>query len=344
MTKMLVNFAAKKIDNNLIAKCDIVEIYYSNSQFNLANQHAVTQALSCPAMLSLNVDELNKIYLLQATKRQELLKFYDFIKLEIPLSLYNESLSNIKKLAQKKPLIVHISHYNKISDVLSLFGLFAASGIYGVMLAPNESQEKLTKIFSIASIGNFIEQAHKHGLAACLTGDIEAPDIARLLPFSPDIFGFDESQFGINGVYDEQQSDLIRSLIPSETDVVDYDSNINLGTDRILINNFILPIAIGAYNHERNRLQKVRFSVAVDVLRLSLNPEDMRHIFSYDLIIDGIKRLALLEHVDLVETLAERIAAFILAYPRVQKVMVRVEKLELEPEAVGIEIERVKST
>ena len=40
------------------------------------------------------------------------------------------------------------------------------------------------------------------------------------------------------------------------------------------------------------------------------------------------------------EDLAERIAAFVLAYPQVTDVTIRIEKLEIGPGSVGIEIIR----
>jgi dihydroneopterin aldolase len=46
--------------------------------------------------------------------------------------------------------------------------------------------------------------------------------------------------------------------------------------------------------------------------------------------------------VPLVETLAERIAAMLLAYPRVVKVRVQVEKLDVGPHLVGVSIERTR--
>ncbi len=39
------------------------------------------------------------------------------------------------------------------------------------------------------------------------------------------------------------------------------------------------------------------------------------------------------EHIALVETLAERVAALVLEHPRVARVTVRVEKLDISPEA-----------
>ncbi|UXN05324.1 dihydroneopterin aldolase [Bartonella sp. HY761] len=346
MTKMLVNFDSDCNSNVIDLACDIASFSYNmHKQSQIAHWASVwtSHGQTSPAfLLSMTMDEFINDFIKDTSAQEKVLNTYDFIKLEISFFSLDETFDHIEKLARKKQLIIQIDDFDRLPDLLALLPRLASCGVYGVMLAPSHHQNKLSGQFSIVDMGIFIEQAHKNGLKGCLTGGIEAPDIPRLLPFVPDILCFDEAQFKTNTGFDKQQSDLIRSLIPREKeDVVCSDA---LGTDRILVNNLVLPMAIGAYNHERNRLQKVRFSVKADVLRLSVNPEDMRHIFSYDLIIDGIKRLVLLGHVDLVETLAERIAAFILSYPRVQRVIVRVEKLELEPESVGIEIERVKKS
>jgi dihydroneopterin aldolase len=79
------------------------------------------------------------------------------------------------------------------------------------------------------------------------------------------------------------------------------------------------------------------------VLRTGRSVEDMRDVFSYDLITDGIRMLTGSGHIGLVETLAERIAAMVLAHPRVARVMVRVQKLNTGSGTVGVEIERTRS-
>jgi dihydroneopterin aldolase len=66
----------------------------------------------------------------------------------------------------------------------------------------------------------------------------------------------------------------------------------------------------------------------------------MNDVFSYDLITDAIRVIVAQEHIALVETLAERIAASVLTHPRVASVTVRIEKLEIGPGSVGVEIVR----
>jgi dihydroneopterin aldolase len=69
----------------------------------------------------------------------------------------------------------------------------------------------------------------------------------------------------------------------------------------------------------------------------------MRHVFSYDIIMDGIRTIVARGHVQLSEALAEQVAAHVLENPRVVRVTVRVEKLELGPGGVGVEIERKRA-
>jgi dihydroneopterin aldolase len=117
-----------------------------------------------------------------------------------------------------------------------------------------------------------------------------------------------------------------------------------LGTDKIFVRDFVLPVQIGAYSFEHGHAQKVRFDVSADVLQVTDHPEDMRHVFSYDIIMDGIRTIVARGHVQLSEALAEQVATYILENPRVVRVTVRVEKLELGPGGVGVEIERKRQS
>jgi dihydroneopterin aldolase len=110
--------------------------------------------------------------------------------------------------------------------------------------------------------------------------------------------------------------------------------------DRVYVRDFVLQISIGAYRHERDRPQRVRFDVVVEVPRSSSAGDDIGKVFSYDVILDTIRALVENRHVNLVETLAEEIAAHLLQQRRVAAVTVRVEKLDIAPAVVGVEIVR----
>ncbi len=68
----------------------------------------------------------------------------------------------------------------------------------------------------------------------------------------------------------------------------------------------------------------------------------LANVVNYETIVGRIRGVAASGHMNLVETLAERIAALCLDDSRVRSARVRVEKLDVFPDAasVGIEIER----
>jgi dihydroneopterin aldolase len=113
--------------------------------------------------------------------------------------------------------------------------------------------------------------------------------------------------------------------------------------DRVFVHDLVLDVEIGVYRHEKGVTQRVRFSVDVDVLPPSVAVDDkIERVFDYDMIIDAIKSIVARGHIHLVETLAEEAAQQCLALPRAARVKVKIEKLNKEPGAVGVEIERVR--
>lgn len=284
--------------------------------------------------------ELSAKQLAGAAER-ELFKKADGLCVLLSFEHIIEDLQLIQNYAQRDKLIACLD-FHQAAD-LSLIPHIKTFGFKGVWLKPKAVHTHFLKEVDIATIGRLIAVMHQHHLAVGLSGGLEAPDIPRLLPFAPNWLGFSVKTFRkASTALDHEKINLIRALIPHEDKQDKTQETYELGTDRLLVRDFILPMEIGAYSHEVGRKQRVCFNITADIARLSVNPEDMSHIFSYDLIIDGIRRLVGLGHVELVETLAERVAAFILSYPRVQRVIVRVEKLDLGPGAVGIEIEREK--
>ena len=111
-------------------------------------------------------------------------------------------------------------------------------------------------------------------------------------------------------------------------------------TFRVRVRDFDLPVSIGAYLHEHTKPQRVRFNVEARIYRSDRVAENMNDVFSYDLVTDAIRMLVAREHIALIETLAERIAASVLTHPRVASVTVRIEKLDIGPGTVGVEIVR----
>jgi dihydroneopterin aldolase len=245
-----------------------------------------------------------------------------------------------------------------------LLDVFAKHGFHGVMVdTADKTRGRLLDHLPPEHIPVFVDRARSLGLKVGLSGSLETPDIPRLLPFAPDFLGFrgalcDRSERTASISMEAVKH--IRSLIPEERQAdqsasVDYrllaargyapgQGDPTLGTDKIFVRDFVLPVQIGAYSFEHGHTQKVRFDVTADVLRVTKNPEDMRHVFSYDIIMDGIRAIIARGHVELSETLAEQVAAHVLEDPRVVRVTVKVEKLELGAGGVGVEIERRRAS
>lgn len=110
--------------------------------------------------------------------------------------------------------------------------------------------------------------------------------------------------------------------------------------DRISLRDHIREVDIGAFQAERGQMQRICFNVVVEVrLPDGLN-DDVDKILSYDTITEAIDRELSAERLNLLETLAERVAEDILADPRAARVFVRIEKLDRGPGALGVEVVR----
>lgn len=111
--------------------------------------------------------------------------------------------------------------------------------------------------------------------------------------------------------------------------------------DRISLRDHIREAEIGAFQAERGRTQRLCFNVVVEVRppRAPLD-DDVDRILSYDTITEAIDAELSAERLNLLETLAERIAERILLAPQALRVFVRVEKLDRGPGALGVEIVR----
>lgn len=112
---------------------------------------------------------------------------------------------------------------------------------------------------------------------------------------------------------------------------------------KILIKNHVVPFQIGLYDEEKGRFQNICFNIEIHIKdeRFGLTK---KNYYCYDLVIEEINRLASLDHVGLIETLAEDIAKFSLKDERVSKIVIEIMKLErwFESTQVGISIERTR--
>ncbi|WP_158964375.1 dihydroneopterin aldolase [Chachezhania sediminis] len=114
--------------------------------------------------------------------------------------------------------------------------------------------------------------------------------------------------------------------------------------DRISLRDHVVEVEIGAFQAERGTRQRISFDIAVEVRPVAAPvDDDVDRILSYDKIAEAIAHELEAERLNLLETLAERVADRILLEPQAMRVFVRIQKLDRGPGALGVEIVRARS-
>lgn len=110
----------------------------------------------------------------------------------------------------------------------------------------------------------------------------------------------------------------------------------------VFVRDLVLPCRIGVHRHEQTKLQRVRINIDLAVRDDRDLDDDLANVVCYEQITVGVRGLVADRHIKLVETVAEQVAGFCLENRRVKSVRVRIEKLDVFPDAasVGVEIER----
>ncbi|NRB17644.1 MAG: dihydroneopterin aldolase [Rhodobacteraceae bacterium] len=113
--------------------------------------------------------------------------------------------------------------------------------------------------------------------------------------------------------------------------------------DRISLRDHIVDVEIGAFQAERGTTQRICFNVVVEVEPLPDDvDDDVDRILSYDRVTEAIAHELADERLNLLETLADRVAERILLEPQAVRAFVRIEKLDRGPGALGVEIVRAR--
>jgi dihydroneopterin aldolase len=118
----------------------------------------------------------------------------------------------------------------------------------------------------------------------------------------------------------------------------------------VFLRDLVLPASIGIHPHEHTAPQRVRVNIDLAVeddgarplSRVPVGRDELSRVVDYEQVANRVRAIVAAGHVRLVETLAERIAEACLTDPRIYLVRVRVEKLDVFPDAAsaGVEIER----
>lgn len=109
----------------------------------------------------------------------------------------------------------------------------------------------------------------------------------------------------------------------------------------VFISNLELLARIGVHGHEHGKPQPVRINVWL-TCKVSPEGDKLDNVVDYEAVADSIRAIVASGHINLAESLAERIAASCLEDKRVERARIRVEKLHALPgtESAGVEIER----
>ena len=115
---------------------------------------------------------------------------------------------------------------------------------------------------------------------------------------------------------------------------------------KILINELILDLKLGYYDFEKEKAQKVKFSLEIDYKdKKPTNDKDIKSIVNYGQVVKLIRKLTKNKHYNFLETLAEDVFDVLFKDKRIGKITLKIEKLEIlkDCSSVGIQITKKRS-
>ena len=115
---------------------------------------------------------------------------------------------------------------------------------------------------------------------------------------------------------------------------------------KVLIKELILNLRLGYYDFEKDKAQKVKFSLEVNYEdKKPSNDKDLKSIVNYAKIVKLIKKLVKNKHYNFLETLAEDVFDELFKDKRIDKISLKIEKLEIMKDcsSVGIQISKKRS-
>ena len=111
--------------------------------------------------------------------------------------------------------------------------------------------------------------------------------------------------------------------------IVKIDKNKSLFNyeKKVLIKELILNIKLGYFDFEKEKPQKVKFSLEVNYKdKKPTNDKDLKSIVNYDKLVKLIKKLVRNRHYNFLETLAEDIFDELFKDKRIDKIVLKIEK------------------
>ena len=134
----------------------------------------------------------------------------------------------------------------------------------------------------------------------------------------------------------------------SNLNIIKIDKNKSLFNyeKKVLIKELILNIKLGYFDFEKEKPQKVKFSLEANYKdKKPTNDKDLKSIVNYDKLVRLVKKLIKNKHYNFLETLAEDIFDEIFKDRRIDKIVLKIEKLEIikNCSSVGIQISKKRS-
>ena len=127
---------------------------------------------------------------------------------------------------------------------------------------------------------------------------------------------------------------------------IEKDKNLFNYEKKILIKELLLELKLGYYDFEKEKPQKVKFSLEIDYEdKKPTNDKDIKSIVNYGTIVKLITKLVKKKHYNFLETLAEDVFDELFKDKRIGKILLKIEKLEILKEcaSVGIQITKKRS-
>ena len=115
---------------------------------------------------------------------------------------------------------------------------------------------------------------------------------------------------------------------------------------KVLIKDLILGLKLGYYDFEKEKPQKVKFTLEINYEdKKPSNDKDIKSIVNYAKIVQLVKKLVKNKHYNFLETLAEDVFDELFKDKRIDKITLQIEKLEIMKDcsSVGIQVSKKKS-
>ena len=130
--------------------------------------------------------------------------------------------------------------------------------------------------------------------------------------------------------------------------IIEIDKNKTLFNyeKKVIIKELILNLKLGYFDFEKEKPQKVKFSLEANYQdKKPTSDKDLKSIVNYAKLVRLIKKLVKNKHYNFLETLAEDVFDELFRDKRIDKISLKIEKLEIMKDcsSVGVQISKKRS-